>query len=68
MLIEEGHVVAEGDPEEIVRIHQDHSEAFRARRAAEAAALLGTTPDAAIGVGVTPLPAGLPVQGRIPER
>jgi ABC-type polysaccharide/polyol phosphate transport system ATPase subunit len=52
MLIEEGHVVAEGDPEEIVRIHQEHSEAFRARRAAEAAALLDGSIATAAALGM----------------
>jgi homopolymeric O-antigen transport system ATP-binding protein len=36
MLLEHGHVVAEGKPEEVVAIHQDHS----AKAAAERAALL----------------------------
>ena len=40
MLIERGHVVAEGEPEEIVRIHQEHSVAEQARRAAELASKL----------------------------
>jgi ABC-type polysaccharide/polyol phosphate transport system ATPase subunit len=52
MLIEEGHVVAEGDPEEIVRIHQEHSEAFRAKRAAEAAALLDGSIATAAALGM----------------
>jgi ABC-type polysaccharide/polyol phosphate transport system ATPase subunit len=37
MLIEKGHVVAEGEPADVVRIHEEHSD--RARR--ERAALLG---------------------------
>jgi ABC-type polysaccharide/polyol phosphate transport system ATPase subunit len=52
MLIEEGHVVAEGDPEEIVRIHQEHSEAVRARKAAEAAALLDGSIATAAALGM----------------
>lgn len=40
MLIEGGHVVAEGAPAEIVRIHQEHSLAAQARREAEVAAKL----------------------------
>ena len=55
MLIEAGHVIAEGEPAEIVRIHQEHSEAARARKAAEAAALLGTTVDAATALGAKPI-------------
>jgi homopolymeric O-antigen transport system ATP-binding protein len=44
MLIEKGHVVAEGEPEEIVRIHQEHSVAEQARRAAELAAKMTAAP------------------------
>ncbi len=40
ILIEAGRVVADGEPEEIVRLHQEHSEATRARKALETAALL----------------------------
>jgi ABC-type polysaccharide/polyol phosphate transport system ATPase subunit len=40
MLIERGHMVAEGEPDEIVRIHQEHSVAEAERRAAELAAKL----------------------------
>jgi len=42
MLIERGHVVAEGEPEEIVRIHQEHSIEERVRREAELKAKLGS--------------------------
>ncbi len=38
MLLEKGHVVAEGAPEEIVRIHQEHSERIKAEQAAKQAA------------------------------
>ena len=38
MLLEKGHVVAEGAPEEIVRIHQEHSERVKAEQAAKQAA------------------------------
>ena len=34
MLIEKGHVVAEGDPAEVVALHQEHSEQERAAKAA----------------------------------
>jgi ABC-2 type transport system ATP-binding protein len=44
MLIEKGHVVAEGEPAEIVRIHQEHSVAEQARRAAELAARMTAAP------------------------
>jgi ABC-2 type transport system ATP-binding protein len=44
MLIERGHVVAEGEPAEIVAIHQEHSAAEQARRAAEMAAKLSAAP------------------------
>jgi ABC-type polysaccharide/polyol phosphate transport system ATPase subunit len=44
ILIEEGHVVAEGEPAEIVAIHQEHSERSRAQKAAEAARLLAAAP------------------------
>ncbi len=43
MLIEKGHVVAEGEPAEIVRIHQERSLAEQARKAAEHAAKLGSS-------------------------
>jgi ABC-type multidrug transport system ATPase subunit len=59
MLLEKGRVVAEGQPEEIVRIHQDHSDAARAQKAAEVAALLGSETDAA-GLGFAPVPAAAP--------
>jgi ABC-type polysaccharide/polyol phosphate transport system ATPase subunit len=38
LLLEQGRVVAEGEPGEVVAIHQDHSELVRAERAAAAAA------------------------------
>jgi ABC-2 type transport system ATP-binding protein len=44
MLIEKGHVVAEGEPEEIVRVHQEHSHAERVRKQAELIAKLGDSP------------------------
>ena len=40
ILIEAGRVVADGEPAEIVRIHQEHSEQTRARKARETAAML----------------------------
>jgi ABC-type polysaccharide/polyol phosphate transport system, ATPase component len=52
MLIEAGHVVVEGEPAEIVRIHQEHSAEVRTRKAAEAAALLGSDAAAAVGLGI----------------
>jgi ABC-type polysaccharide/polyol phosphate transport system ATPase subunit len=44
ILIEQGHIVAEGEPAEIVAIHQEHSERSRAEKAAEAARLLAAAP------------------------
>jgi ABC-type polysaccharide/polyol phosphate transport system ATPase subunit len=38
ILLERGAVIAEGDPEEVVRIHQEHSERDRAAKAAALAA------------------------------
>ena len=61
MLIEQGHVVAEGAPADIVQLHQEHSAAVRTRRMAEAAALLGTDPNAALGVGISPT-----IRGTVP--
>ena len=58
MLIEAGHVVAEGAPEEIVRIHQEHSAAAQARQAALAAAQLGTTAEEVGVLGAKPIPTG----------
>jgi ABC-2 type transport system ATP-binding protein len=40
MLLEQGHIVAEGQPEEVVAIHIEHSERVRALKAAETARLL----------------------------
>ena len=34
ILLERGHVIAEGDPAEVVAIHEEHSERDRAARAA----------------------------------
>jgi ABC-2 type transport system ATP-binding protein len=50
MLIERGHVIAEGQPEAIVAIHEEHSVIEQARRAAELAAKMAAHPTA-------PLPA-----------
>jgi ABC-type polysaccharide/polyol phosphate transport system ATPase subunit len=35
MLLEQGHVVAEGDPADVVKVHVEHSREARARKAAE---------------------------------
>ncbi len=35
MLLEKGHVVAEGDPAEVVAIHEEHSERERIEKSAE---------------------------------
>jgi len=56
MLLEAGHVVAEGNPADIVRLHQDHSIAERERKAAAAAGLLGTDTGAATGLGLPRMP------------
>ncbi|HEY3072021.1 MAG TPA: ABC transporter ATP-binding protein [Candidatus Limnocylindrales bacterium] len=46
MLLEKGHVVAEGDPAEVVEVHREHSEQEKAAKAAAvaAAARAGATP------------------------
>ena len=62
MLIEAGHVVAEGEPAEIVRTHQEHSNAERQRKEAETAALLGSTPEVAAALGAAAARA-LPTAG-----
>ena len=36
LLLEEGHVVAEGDPADVVTIYQEHSERARLEKEAEA--------------------------------
>jgi ABC-2 type transport system ATP-binding protein len=41
MLLEKGHVIAEGDPVDVVKIHVERSREARARRAAEIAAIGG---------------------------
>lgn len=68
MLIEQGHVIAEGDPGEMVRIHRERSEAERARKAAEAAAVLGSseTTAAAVGALQSPIVASATLSGRRP--
>lgn len=40
ILLEQGHIVAEGDPQEIVDVHREHAERVKAEKAAEAARLL----------------------------
>ena len=67
MLIEAGHVVAEGEPAEIVRIHQEHSNDERRRKEAETAALLGSTPEVAAALGAAAARA-LPTAGPGRER
>jgi ABC-2 type transport system ATP-binding protein len=44
MLLEQGRIVAVGDPAEVVALHQDRSERVRAEKAAAAAALAGVAP------------------------
>ena len=57
MLLEKGHVVAEGDPAEVVRIHQEHSAQRKAER--EAAGVLADAkgPLAAAATSGAPAPA-----------
>jgi ABC-type polysaccharide/polyol phosphate transport system ATPase subunit len=43
LLIEKGRVVADGDPEEVVELHREHTEAEKARKA-EAALAAGLSP------------------------
>ena len=45
LLLERGQVVAEGDPADVVRLHQEHSERDRAARAAAIAAAHATVPE-----------------------
>ena len=40
ILLEKGHIVAEGDPADVVTIHQEHSAAAKAAREAELARLV----------------------------
>ncbi len=56
MLLEKGHVVAEGDPAEVVRIHQEHSAQRKAER--EAAGVLADAkgPLAAAAKPASPAP------------
>lgn len=44
ILLEKGRVVAEGEPAEIVQLHQEHSEQARIEREAEIARLLAAAP------------------------
>ena len=39
MLLEKGHTIADGDPAEVVRMHQEHSTRAREEKEAEAARL-----------------------------
>ncbi|MDP2350547.1 MAG: ABC transporter ATP-binding protein [Chloroflexota bacterium] len=45
LLLERGQVVAEGDPADVVRLHQEHSERDRAARAAAIAAAHARVPE-----------------------
>ena len=44
ILIEKGRVVMEGNPAEVVALHEEHSERTRLEKAAEAARLMGAAP------------------------
>jgi len=44
MLLEKGNVVAEGEPAEIVALHQEHMRGDQVRRYAELVAKLGDSP------------------------
>jgi len=44
ILLEKGRIVAEGEPAELVALHQDHSERARREREAEIARLLASAP------------------------
>ncbi len=44
ILIERGHVIAEGDPADVVKIHQEHSERAKAEKLAEIARYGGAAP------------------------
>jgi ABC-type polysaccharide/polyol phosphate transport system ATPase subunit len=46
LLLERGHVVAEGDPAEVVRIHEEHSERERQARAEAIASARAAVPEA----------------------
>jgi ABC-type polysaccharide/polyol phosphate transport system ATPase subunit len=62
MLLEAGHVVAEGAPADIVKLHQEHSIEERERKAAAAASMLGASSATAAGLGLprlTSTPNGL---------
>jgi hypothetical protein len=41
MLIEKGRVILEGNPADVVALHEEHSERTRAEKAAEAARMMG---------------------------
>jgi ABC-2 type transport system ATP-binding protein len=56
MLLEKGHVVAEGDPAEVVRIHQEHSAQRRAER--EAAGVLADAKGPLAAAAKSATPAG----------
>ncbi len=47
ILLERGNIVAEGDPEDIVRMHEEHSEKARVDRDAEIARKIAAAADAA---------------------
>jgi ABC-2 type transport system ATP-binding protein len=52
MLIEHGQVIAQGEPADIVHIHEQRSEVERRRKVAETALLLGATPEVATALGL----------------
>src|SRR5207253_1693464 len=65
MLLEKGHVVTEGAPAGVVKIHIEHSREARARKAAEIAAVGG----APTGRSGSPGRAGRPPSRRaVPDR
>jgi len=44
ILIEKGRIILEGDPAEVVALHQEHSERTKAEKAAEVARIMGSSP------------------------
>jgi ABC-type polysaccharide/polyol phosphate transport system ATPase subunit len=61
ILLEQGHLVMEGDPAEVVAIHQEHSARRKAERAAAGVLPVGSAPPAAAGL-LAPAPPAVPVR------
>jgi ABC-type polysaccharide/polyol phosphate transport system ATPase subunit len=49
MLLERGHIIAAGQPDEVVAVHEEHSARQRAERAAAGVMPVGYRPSTTVG-------------------